>query len=132
MVYGGKARRFVECYSRAGADALAAKIEAMELGSPERDRAERRERRRAKGKAGEHRLRDRVKSRVKHRAVLRRNDRRVVLGRDLQHGRLDFVVLNWRDIRNNKLHCKPALIDYRLGDVIDRNGDQRTALNHIN
>ena len=41
MVYGGKNRRFVECYSRAGADALAAKIEAMELGSPERDRAER-------------------------------------------------------------------------------------------
>jgi MraZ protein len=41
MVYGGKARNFVECYSKAGADALAAKIEAMELGSPERDRAER-------------------------------------------------------------------------------------------
>ena len=41
MVYGGKSRRFVECYSRVGADALAAKIEAMELGSPERDRAER-------------------------------------------------------------------------------------------
>ncbi|MEN9851045.1 MAG: hypothetical protein RL128_1208, partial [Pseudomonadota bacterium] len=41
MVYGGKNRRFVECYSRVGADALAAKIEAMELGSPERDRAER-------------------------------------------------------------------------------------------
>ncbi|MDQ2065014.1 division/cell wall cluster transcriptional repressor MraZ [Xinfangfangia sp. CPCC 101601] len=41
MVYGGKARRFVECYSKAGADALAARIEAMELGSPERDRAER-------------------------------------------------------------------------------------------
>ena len=41
MVYGGKHRRCVECYSRAGADALAAKIEAMELGSPERDRAER-------------------------------------------------------------------------------------------
>ena len=39
MVYGGKNRRFVECYSRAGADALAARIEAMELGSPERDRA---------------------------------------------------------------------------------------------
>jgi DNA-binding transcriptional regulator/RsmH inhibitor MraZ len=31
----------VECYSRVGADALAAKIEAMELGSPERGRAER-------------------------------------------------------------------------------------------
>jgi MraZ protein len=41
MVYGGKNRRFVECYSRVGADALATKIEAMELGSPERDRAER-------------------------------------------------------------------------------------------
>ena len=41
MVYGGKNRRFAACYSRAGADALAAKIEAMELGSPERDRAER-------------------------------------------------------------------------------------------
>jgi MraZ protein len=41
MVYGGKARRFVECYSKFGADALAEKIEAMELGSPERDRAER-------------------------------------------------------------------------------------------
>ena len=41
MVYGGRARRFVECYSKAGADALAARIEAMELGSPERDRAER-------------------------------------------------------------------------------------------
>lgn len=41
MVYGGRNRRFVECYSKAGADALAARIEAMELGSPERDRAER-------------------------------------------------------------------------------------------
>ncbi len=41
MVYGGKTRRFVECYSKAGADALAARIEGMELGSPERDRAER-------------------------------------------------------------------------------------------
>lgn len=41
MVYGGKNRTFVECYSKAGADALAAKIEAMDLGSPERDRAER-------------------------------------------------------------------------------------------
>ena len=26
MVYGGKSRRFVECYSRAGADALAAEL----------------------------------------------------------------------------------------------------------
>ena len=41
MVYGGKSRRFVECYSKAGADALALKIEAMDLGSPERDGAER-------------------------------------------------------------------------------------------
>lgn len=41
MVYGGKSRRFVECYSKSGADALAAKIESMDLGSPERDRAER-------------------------------------------------------------------------------------------
>ncbi len=41
MVYGGKSRNFVECYSKSGADALAAKIEAMELGSPDRDLAER-------------------------------------------------------------------------------------------
>jgi MraZ protein len=41
MVYGGKNRSFVECYSKAGADALAAKIEGMELGSVDRDRAER-------------------------------------------------------------------------------------------
>lgn len=41
MVYGGKNRSFVECYSKAGADALAARIEAMELGSIDRDRAER-------------------------------------------------------------------------------------------
>ena len=41
MVYGGKNRSFVECYSKAGADLLAAKIESMELGSPDRDRAER-------------------------------------------------------------------------------------------
>ena len=40
MVYGGKARSFVECYSKAGADALAADIEAMDLGSKERTRAE--------------------------------------------------------------------------------------------
>ena len=40
MVYGGKARTFVECYSKAGADRLAAQIEAMELGSPARERAE--------------------------------------------------------------------------------------------
>ncbi|MBL9050586.1 MAG: division/cell wall cluster transcriptional repressor MraZ [Tabrizicola sp.] len=41
MVYGGKARNFVECYSKRGADQLAADIEAMEMGSPERVRAER-------------------------------------------------------------------------------------------
>jgi MraZ protein len=41
MVYGGKGRRFVECYSKAGADDLARRIESMELGSLERDRAER-------------------------------------------------------------------------------------------
>lgn len=41
MVYGGANRNFVECYSKAGADALAAKIDAMEWGLPERDRAER-------------------------------------------------------------------------------------------
>ncbi len=41
MVYGGANRNFVECYSKAGADALAAKIDAMEWGAPERDRAER-------------------------------------------------------------------------------------------
>lgn len=41
MVYGGKARTFVECYSKRGADQLAADIEAMELGSAERVRAER-------------------------------------------------------------------------------------------
>ena len=41
IVYGGKNRSFVECYSKAGADILAAKIESMELGSPDRDRAER-------------------------------------------------------------------------------------------
>jgi MraZ protein len=41
MVYGGKARTFVECYSKRGADQLAADIEAMDMGSPERVRAER-------------------------------------------------------------------------------------------
>lgn len=41
MVYGGKNRNFVECYSRSGADDLAARIDAMELGSVDRDRAER-------------------------------------------------------------------------------------------
>ena len=41
MVYGGKSRTFVECYSKLGADRLAADIEAMDMGSPERTRAER-------------------------------------------------------------------------------------------
>lgn len=41
MVYGGKARSFVECYSKRGADQLAADIEAMDMGSHERVRAER-------------------------------------------------------------------------------------------
>jgi MraZ protein len=41
MVYGGKHRNFVECYSVSGAAAIAAQIEAMELGSKARDRAER-------------------------------------------------------------------------------------------
>ncbi|HEY6917650.1 MAG TPA: division/cell wall cluster transcriptional repressor MraZ [Tabrizicola sp.] len=41
MVYGGKSRNFVECYSRRGADQLAEDIESMELGSKERTRAER-------------------------------------------------------------------------------------------
>ena len=41
LVYGGKTRSFVECYSKRGADQLAADIEAMEMGSPERTRAER-------------------------------------------------------------------------------------------
>ena len=41
MIYGGKKRNFVECYSREGADILAAQIESMELGSVDRERAER-------------------------------------------------------------------------------------------
>lgn len=41
MVYGGSRRNFVECYSKAGADRLAAKIENMELGSEDRDISER-------------------------------------------------------------------------------------------
>lgn len=41
MVYGGKGRNFVECYSKRGADRLADDIEAMDMGSPERVRAER-------------------------------------------------------------------------------------------
>jgi MraZ protein len=41
MVYGGKARTFVECYTKRGADQLALDIEAMEMGSVDRIRAER-------------------------------------------------------------------------------------------
>lgn len=41
MVYGGKRRKFVECYSIAGAAALAAMVEAMPLGSKDREKAER-------------------------------------------------------------------------------------------
>jgi MraZ protein len=41
MVYGGKTRNFVECYSKLGSDRLAEDIETMELGSKERTRAER-------------------------------------------------------------------------------------------
>jgi len=41
MVYGGRHRNFVECYSKAGADRLAAQIDAMEIGSRARERAER-------------------------------------------------------------------------------------------
>lgn len=41
MVYGGAARNYAECYSKAGADWLAAKIENMELGSDDRIKAER-------------------------------------------------------------------------------------------
>lgn len=41
MVYGGKNRSFVECYSKRGADELAVQIGMMELGSKARERAER-------------------------------------------------------------------------------------------
>lgn len=41
MVYGGKNRNFVECYSKTGADELAEQIAQMELGSKARERAER-------------------------------------------------------------------------------------------
>jgi MraZ protein len=40
MVYGGKKRSYVECYSKTGADTLAADIETMPIGSDERNRAE--------------------------------------------------------------------------------------------
>ena len=39
MVYGGKNRSFVECYSRAGADELARQVEAIPMGSRQRDDA---------------------------------------------------------------------------------------------
>lgn len=41
MVYGGKHRSFVECYSQTGAEDIARQVEAMPLGSRDRDRAER-------------------------------------------------------------------------------------------
>ncbi|MBE2275220.1 MAG: division/cell wall cluster transcriptional repressor MraZ [Rhodobacteraceae bacterium] len=41
MVYGGKKRNFVECYAKAGADRLAAQVDAMEIGSDARRKAER-------------------------------------------------------------------------------------------
>ena len=41
LIYGGKSRNFVECYSKAGADALARDIEAMPQGEKPRLRAER-------------------------------------------------------------------------------------------
>jgi len=41
MVYGGRKRSFVECYSIAGAAELAADVENMPLGSKDRLRAER-------------------------------------------------------------------------------------------
>ncbi|MFN5996549.1 MAG: division/cell wall cluster transcriptional repressor MraZ [Paracoccaceae bacterium] len=40
MVYGGKKRTFVECYSRIGADKLAADVNSMDDGSDERIKAE--------------------------------------------------------------------------------------------
>lgn len=40
MVYGGKRRTFVECYSRIGADRLAADVNSMDDGSDERIKAE--------------------------------------------------------------------------------------------
>ena len=41
MVYGGSGRNYVECYSVAGAEALAADIEMMPMGSEDRQLAER-------------------------------------------------------------------------------------------
>lgn len=41
MVYGGKKRTFVECYSKAGADRLAEKINQMPWGTDDREKVER-------------------------------------------------------------------------------------------
>lgn len=41
MVYGGKRRQFVECYSRQGMDAVTAQILSMDMDSPDRIKAER-------------------------------------------------------------------------------------------
>lgn len=41
IVYGGKSRQHCECYSMAGADALAAWVESLPLGSRERIKTER-------------------------------------------------------------------------------------------
>jgi MraZ protein len=41
MVYGGKHRSFVECYSHAGAEEVARMVEAIPLGTKDRLRAER-------------------------------------------------------------------------------------------
>ena len=40
MVYGGRRRTFVECYSKIGADRLAADVNSMDDGSDERIKAE--------------------------------------------------------------------------------------------
>lgn len=40
MVYGGRRRNFVECYSKIGADRLAADVNSMDDGSDERIKAE--------------------------------------------------------------------------------------------
>lgn len=40
MIYGGANRNFVECYTKAGADALAEEINLMDEGSDERDQVE--------------------------------------------------------------------------------------------
>jgi MraZ protein len=40
MIYGGASRNFVECYTKAGADALAEEISLMDEGSDEREQVE--------------------------------------------------------------------------------------------